>query len=374
MHPSAISLLAFLALTSAKDASELFRVLLRSKHSPKVHPVPPRYLAPDHHCPEIPLIDSGILETEINVGSPPQTVKVIIDTVEKRCTLPILLSEISSDSLAFTSSGNWRDTFSIGSLKVDQEFQFVEQSPRLGLNVDNTNSPFFDKLVMGRLLGMDLFSFLLTRQSEQLIGELLFGDVENSPTKAILRHSPIAIDELGWSLNVVDVRIDREYCGYVGRVVIDTSTPFTILPRRIFTNLVNRLGLDVVLDGDILLALPDSCEKLKSLPTLYFSIETDEFIWDAEHYVIPTEDGKCLLAMAGYDAKVNDEEVWVFGTSFFIDRVAVFDYATKHIGLTDYQPDSAVDGQIEEQLFKSSDGYIVGEDLDASQFVAKTDL
>jgi hypothetical protein len=223
---------------------------------------------------------------------------------------------------------------------VEQEFQFYdEEVGRLGLNVDQTGLALFNNIVNKRMLGMQIFSTLLTRVNGQLMGELRIGELERSLRGAQLRYNQVLLDELGWSLRVFDVRMGQEYLGYKGRVVIDTMTPYVVVPVVIFTAIAQLLKMPIILDKDVYMTKPVHCKGLRKLPPLHFAIETDEFVWDSAHYILSTDDGQCRLALAGFDTQVDGMPVWIFGTSFFVDRATVFDLQTGHIGLTDYEAD-----------------------------------
>lgn len=339
-----------LSLTSAKNPSEYFALSLASRPVGSVEVVPPRYLnnSKSKAAVIVKLKDSGILQAEVNVGNPPRTVKLVFDTADRQTTIPQSVFEtFHSESLTMTFLGKWRDDLELGKLRFEQEFSLVdekeeeERGGHLGFNIDDTNTPLFNNILSKSMLGMSVFSFLLTRTSKQekLIGELLIGDVERSLKNATIRFNPIPMDELGWALRVFDLRVDDEYLGYKGRAVIDTTTPFVILPKVYFNQIAKLLDIPVEESENLMLSKPLECKRLRNLPPLYFAIETDEFLWDAPRYTLALDDDNCILAIAGFDAERYGESVWIFGTSFFIDRVTVFDYGMQHIGLTDYEPD-----------------------------------
>lgn len=327
---------------------------LRSRDMP-VEVIPSRYLT-EGTPPMVMLEDSGILETQISVGKPSRGVPMLLDIAGKECDIPtIVTAQGDSMNLMITYRGTWRDEFLIGDLAVMQEFKYTDEPiGKLGLNVDNTNGPLFNNIVTEGLLGMQVFSCLLTRYHGVTVGELRIGELEKSLKGAQLRYNPVMLDELGWSLRIFDMRIGSEYLGYKGRAVVDFMTPFVILPRVIFTALAQLLGQNIVEENKVLLTKPISCKKLQKLPPIHFSIETDEYVWDAVHYTLKTKDDRCMLALAGHDTHKDGMPIWVFGTTFFLDRATVFDLEMAHIGLTDYEAE--YNRPKEEFLMKEKEG------------------
>lgn len=319
------------------------------------------------------LPDSGVPESLMRFGSPAQGLFMLIDSVESNTLIPSeFVEQYQSTTLQFTSEGAWQDIFQVGELKVEQVFHFSGDEGILGLSVvEGDEQPFVDNVIARRLLGMSLVSLHLRRASNgHLSGELLVGQIPQHPRNALLRYSPVAPgeDSLGgsWRLKINDLRVDGEALNTKGLAIIDTTTPFVILPVKVFRDIIKQLQVPIRESQGILISRPQACSVLRELPPIYLSIETDEFLWDAAHYIIPADDyGQCLLAMVGFDGERRrtgegegereEGPQWVLGTSFLLDRVVVFDRAMMHVGLTDYEPDDEIERILKESAEQGSE-------------------
>lgn len=348
-----------------EQASDYHQVVVNSKTQKQIPIIPKRY---HPQSPHIDLFDSGILETELQLGaSGSQEIKAMVSVGEKGTSFPAnFLERFQSASLSITSSGRWKDILQLGSLSVPQEFSFVGQEAVLGLNADweDDPSPFCVNIISRRMLSMSLFSLYLHKEEERVRGELVMGEILPSKAGAPLRYNPvISTSEGGWALKLVDLRVDGEYlgAGLAGGIIRpDTTTPFVIMPQKAFKAISKLLQIPFREVKDVLLSRPQDCAVLReNLPALSLAIATDEFLWDAQRYTLAQDDGQCLLAFAGYDIKDDEQrDIWILGSSFFFDRVAVFDYEVQHIGLTDYEPDA----QIAEALRSAYDAEAEAED------------
>lgn len=362
------SAVAFIPIKADTDGQPHYRVNVHSRPG-RLEMIPARYLSKDlaKTTQWINLPDSGVLESLMYFGSPQQAIMMLIDSAEDNTMIPgEFVEQYQSATLQITSDGVWQDMIKVGDLTVEQSFYFSGAEAKLGLSVAAGNDEsFVNNVIARRMLGMSIVSFYLTRQTkDRLSGEMMVGQLSKHPKNALIRYNPTTMGEeaLGgsWRLKINGIRVDGETVPGSGIAVIDTTTPFAILPVKVFTGIIEQLQVPIKESQGIMFSRPQACLMLAELPPIYIAIATDEFVWDASRYIIPADEhGQCILAMVGFDLPQSQgEPLWVLGTNFLLDRVVVFDQAMMHVGLTDYEPDSDLDKAMHEQNHVLEDEHI----------------
>lgn len=351
----ATTLLYLFGVTGADDEGNILLIELRASSGPATV-IPPRYAkqqAKPFLGPQINLLDSGALHAvSVEVGSPSVSVSPLVDPMSRDLRLPRhMLSNYKSASLRLTPEGLWQDRLQLDWLQIDSMVYFGRQGDNdaaadqtvMGLGLEDEEGPsVFETIVEAEKLDMPLYCITIERSNStgQLQGHLLLGGMKLNAQGAIIRYNPIPSDFAGWGVRLNEIRVGEGFPhGMAGSIaVLDTTTAFTILPPRLFEKVSSQLGVAYEEREGVLMSRPMACSRLSKLPTLHFAIATDEYIWSAQRYAVALDQSGdlCMLAMAGYDAILDGRSVVVLGSAWLQDRSVIFDKATRHIGLSDY--------------------------------------
>lgn len=324
--------------------------------------IPPRYATQRSRSasfgPRVKLLDSGALyATSVEMGSPPVSLSPLVDTMGRELRLPPhMLSIYNSSSLRLMPEGLWQDLIQLDWLQIESQVRFGLQDDDdaadqavMGLGLEDEEGPsVFETIVEAERLDMPLYCITVERRNTtgQLRGHLLIGGMELNAQGAVIRYNPIPAKFAGWGVRLNEIRVGEGFpLATAGSIaVLDTTTAFTILPPRLFERVLSQLNVPYEEREGVLMSRPMACSRLTKLPVLHFAIETDEYLWSAQRYAVALdrEGDSCMLAMAGYDAILDGRSVVVLGTAWFQDRSVIFDKATRHIGISDYDADDQV--------------------------------
>ncbi|KAI6047150.1 Asp-domain-containing protein [Pisolithus marmoratus] len=305
--------------------------------------------------------------TEIKLGSPPQTFKVILDTgssnlwvPSSKCTSIACFLHAKYDSRASKThkangsefsiqygSGSMegfvsQDTLTIGDLTVrHQDFAEATREPGLAfafgkfdgilglgydtISVNHIIPPFYNMLDQG-LLDEPVFSFRIG-SSEEDGGEAVFGGVDESAYRGRIRYAPVR-RKAYWEveLNKVafgDEELELDNTG----AAIDTGTSLIALPTDIAEMLNTQIGATRSWNGQYQI----DCSKVPSLPDLVFYLDGKPYPLKGSDYILNLQ-GTCISSFTGLDINLPDGALWVIGDVFLRRYYTVYDLGRDAVG------------------------------------------
>jgi len=311
--------------------------------------------------------------TEIGLGTPPQSFKVILDTgssnlwvPSKSCTSIACFLHAkydSNESSTYKKNGTEfkiqygsgsmegfvsNDVLSIGDLTIKkQDFAEATQEPGLafafgkfdgilglGYNTISVNGivpPFYQMVDQG-LLDEPIFSFYLG-SSEDEGGVATFGGVDDSHYTGKITYAPVRRKGY-WEteLNAVafgDQELELEKTG----AAIDTGTSLIALPTDVAELLNSQLGAKKSWNGQYTI----DCSKVSSLPDLTFTIDGKKYPLTGEDYILNVQ-GSCISSFQGLDIPAPLGPIYVIGDVFLRKYYTVYDLGKNAVGFAKSKP------------------------------------
>ncbi|KAJ5293889.1 hypothetical protein PENANT_c002G09320 [Penicillium antarcticum] len=308
--------------------------------------------------------------SEIQIGTPPQTFKVVLDTGSSNLWVPssscnsiacyLHTKYDSSSSSTYEKNGTEfeirygsgslsgfvsRDTLQIGDLKVKgQDFAEATSEPGLafafgrfdgilGLGYDtisvNKMVPPFYNMLNQKLLDEPVFAFYLgDANKEGDNSEATFGGVDESHytgemTKIPLRRKAYWEVELN-AIALGDNVAELEDTG----VILDTGTSLIALPSTMAELLNKEIGATKGFTGQYSV----ECEKRDSLPDLTFTLSGHNFTIGPYDYVLEVQ-GSCISSFMGMDFPEPVGPLAILGDSFLRRWYSVYDLGNSAVGL-----------------------------------------
>ncbi|KAF9453070.1 endopeptidase [Macrolepiota fuliginosa MF-IS2] len=308
--------------------------------------------------------------TEIGLGNPPQTFKVILDTGSSNLWVPsVKCTSIacflhakydSSQSSTYKANGSdfeiqygsgsmkgfvSNDVLTIGDLNIrGQDFAEATQEPGLafafgkfdgilGLGYDtisvNHIVPPFYSMVNNGLLDEPVFSFRLG-SSEDDGGEAIFGGVDNSAYNGKIHYVPIR-QKAYWEVELQKVGFGDEILELENTgAAIDTGTSLIALPTDMAEMLNTQIGAKKSWNGQYTV----DCAKLPTLPDLTFWFGGRPFPLKASDYILEVQ-GTCISAFTGLDINLPWGSLWIIGDVFLRRYFTVYDLGRNAVGFAD---------------------------------------
>ncbi|GLB33847.1 putative peptidase A1 family protein [Lyophyllum shimeji] len=290
--------------------------------------------------------------SEITLGTPPQTFKVILDTGSSnlwvpsvKCTSIACFLHSKYDSTASSTykkngtsfsiqygSGSMegfvsRDLLHIGDLAVeDQLFAEALKEPGLAfafgrfdgilglaydtISVNHITPPFYNMINQG-LLDEPVFSFRVG-SSEDDGGEAVFGGIDSSAYTGKITYVPVR-RKAYWEVELEKVsfgddEVELENTG----AAIDTGTSLIALPTDLAEMLNTQIGAKKSWNGQYQV----DCAKVPSLPDLSFYFGGKAYPLKGSDYVLEVQ-GTCISAFTGMDINLpGGGSLWIVGDVF----------------------------------------------------------
>ncbi|KIM90839.1 hypothetical protein PILCRDRAFT_811328 [Piloderma croceum F 1598] len=308
--------------------------------------------------------------TEIELGTPPQIFKVILDTGSSnlwvpstQCTSIACFLHSKYDSGASSSykangsefaiqygSGSMegfvsQDTLTIGDLTIKgQDFAEATKEPGLAfafgkfdgilglgydtISVNHITPPFYSMINKG-LLDAPVFSFRLGA-SEQDGGEAIFGGIDDSAYTGKISYAPVR-RKAYWeveleSVSFGDDTLELENTG----AAIDTGTSLIVLPTDIAEMLNSQIGATKSWNGQYEV----DCAKVPSLPELSFVFSGKSYPLKGTDYILEVQ-GTCISAFMGMDINLPGGDLWIIGDVFLRRYFTVYDLGRNAVGFAD---------------------------------------
>jgi len=300
--------------------------------------------------------------SDITLGSPPQSFKVVLDTGSSNLWVPsqscgsiacyLHTKYDSSESSTYKKNGSSfeihygsgsvkglisQDTLSIGDLTVKgQDFGEATEEPGLafafgrfdgilGLGFDTISvnkivPPFYNMIEQG-LLDEKLFAFYLgDANTEGDESEATFGGIDNSRFTGELIYLPLRrkayweVDLDSISFGDASAKLDNT------GVILDTGTSLIALPSTLAELLNKEMGAKKGYNGQYSV----ECDKRDSLPDVTFKLGGYDFKIGPYDYILEMQ-GSCISTFMGMDFPEPVGPLAILGDAFLRRWYSVYD-------------------------------------------------
>jgi len=305
--------------------------------------------------------------TEISLGTPAQTFKVILDTgssnlwvPSKQCTSIACFLHTKYDSSASQThkangttfeiqygSGSMEgfvsnDNLIIGDLTLEgQDFAEATKEPGLAfafgkfdgilglaydtISVNHIVPPFYSMVHQG-LLDSPVFSFRVG-SSEEDGGEAIFGGIDDTAYTGKITYVPVR-RKAYWEVELEKVtfgddELDLENTG----AAIDTGTSLIVCPTDVAEMLNTAIGAKKSWNGQYTV----ECDTVPALPDLSFTFDGKAYPLAAKDYILEVQ-GTCMSAFTGMDINLPGGSLWIIGDVFLRKYYTVYDLGNDAVG------------------------------------------
>jgi len=306
--------------------------------------------------------------SEITIGTPPQTFKVILDTGSSNLWVPsqkcgsiacyLHTKYDSSSSSTYKANGSSfeiaygsgsmkgfvsKDTLTIGDLVIPNTlfaeateepglaFAFGRFDGILGLGYDtiavNGIVPPFYEMIHSKLLDEPKFAFYLGDAADK-DSEVTFGGVNTDHFEGKITNIPLR-RKAYWevdldSISFGDAKAELENTG----VILDTGTSLIVLPSTLAELLNKEMGAKKGYNGQYTV----ECDKRASLPDLTFELSGYNFSITAYDYVLEVQ-GSCISTFTAMDIPEPTGPLAILGDAFLRRWYSVYDLGNNSVGL-----------------------------------------
>lgn len=307
--------------------------------------------------------------SEISIGTPPQTFKVVLDTGSSNLWVPstecgsiacyLHTKYDSSASSTYKANGTnfaiqygsgslsgfmSQDVLRIGDITIKgQDFAEATNEPGLafafgrfdgilGLGYDtiavNKAVPPFYKMVEQKLIDEPVFAFYLADEAGQ--SEVTFGGVDQSKFKGKLTTLPLrrkAYWEADWdALSYGSETADLDGHG----IIFDTGTSLIAIPSQLAEMLNAKIGAKKGYNGQYTI----DCAKKASLADVTFAVAGHNFTLGPEDYILDVS-GSCLSSFMGMDFPAPTGPLAILGDAFLRKYYSVYDLGKNQIAIAE---------------------------------------
>lgn len=305
--------------------------------------------------------------SEIQLGTPPQTFKVVLDTGSSNLWVPssqcssiacfLHTKYESSQSSTYKANGTSfeirygsgsmkgfvsQDILSIGDLTIKgQDFAEATEEPGLafafgrfdgilGLGYDtisvNKIVPPFYQMVNQKLLDEPVFAFYIAPTEEQ--SEVVFGGIDKSHYTGDITWVPLrrkAYWEVEFdAITFGDQTNELDSWG----AILDTGTSLITLPSDYAELLNAQIGAKKSWNGQYTL----ECDKVAGLPDLTFQLGGTNFTITATDYTLNVQ-GSCISAITPLDMPPPVGPLAILGDAFLRKYYNIYDLGKNRVGL-----------------------------------------
>ncbi|EDN97293.1 hypothetical protein SS1G_11818 [Sclerotinia sclerotiorum 1980 UF-70] len=322
----------------------------------------------DHTVPVSNFLNAQYF-SEITIGTPPQTFKVVLDTGSSNLWVPssecgsiacyLHTKYDSSSSSTYEKNGTSfeirygsgslsgftsRDVMSIGDLEIkDQVFAEATEEPGLafafgrfdgilGLGYDTISvnqivPPFYNMINQG-LLDEPVFAFYLgDSKDEGDESEAIFGGVNKDHYEGKITEIPLR-RKAYWEVDLDaisfgDAKADLDNTG----VILDTGTSLIAVPSTLAELLNKEIGAKKGWNGQYSV----DCAKRDSLPDLTFTLSGNDFAITPYDYILEVQDS-CISTIMGMDFPEPVGPLAILGDAFLRRYYSVYDLGKNTVG------------------------------------------
>ncbi|KAJ2228115.1 aspartic proteinase precursor [Coemansia sp. RSA 1722] len=306
---------------------------------------------------------------EIDIGTPPQTFKVVFDTGSSNLWVPSQeCSSIAcffhakydhSQSSSYKANGTdfairygsgslegymSRDTLNVGGIEVEaQDFAEATKEPGLtfafgrfdgifGLGYDtisvlHTVPPFYHMVSRG-LIDKPMFSFYLSDTNKgDGEGEMVLGGYNDQHFEGELQWANVRRKGY-WEVDLEKVKFgDDEIMMENTGAAIDTGSSLLVLPTTLSDLINKQIGAKKNFAGQYVV----DCASVASLPPFTMQFGGKEYALDAEDYVLNVQ-GQCISGFMGMDIPEPLGPIWIIGDVFLRKFYSVYDLGKNRVG------------------------------------------
>jgi saccharopepsin len=307
--------------------------------------------------------------SEITIGTPPQTFKVVLDTGSSNLWVPsqqcgsiacyLHTKYDSSSSSTYKKNGTAfeirygsgslsgfvsEDVMTIGDLKIKNQifaeateepglaFAFGRFDGILGLGYDTISvnkipPPFYNMVEQG-LLDEPVFAFYLGDTNNGEESEVIFGGIDESHYTGKLTTIPLR-RKAYWevdldAITLGDATAELDNTG----VILDTGTSLIALPSTLAELLNKEIGAKKGYNGQYSI----ECEKRDSLPDLSFRLSGHDFVITPFDYILEVQ-GSCISSFMGMDFPEPVGPLAILGDAFLRKWYSVYDLGKNTVAL-----------------------------------------
>ncbi|KAL4785707.1 aspartic peptidase domain-containing protein [Aspergillus varians] len=308
--------------------------------------------------------------SEIQLGSPPQTFKVVLDTGSSNLWVPS--SECgsiacylhqkfdSSSSSTYKKNGSEfaikygsgslsgfvsQDNLQIGDLKIKgQDFAEATNEPGLafafgrfdgilGLGFDTISvnkivPPFYNLIDQG-LIDEPVFAFYLgDANTEGDSSVATFGGIDEDHYEGELIKIPLR-RKAYWEVDLDAIALGDQVAELENTgVILDTGTSLIALPSNLAEMINSEIGAKKGFTGQYSV----ECDKRDSLPDLTFTLTGHNFTIGPYDYTLEVQ-GSCISAFMGMDFPEPVGPLAILGDAFLRQWYSVYDLGNSAVGL-----------------------------------------
>lgn len=309
--------------------------------------------------------------SEITIGTPPQTFKVVLDTGSSNLWVPssecgsiacyLHTKYDSSSSSTYKKNGTSfeirygsgslsgfvsEDTMTIGDLKIKNQifaeateepglaFAFGRFDGILGLGFDTISvnkipPPFYNMIDQG-LLDEPVFAFYLgdTNNGESDESEVIFGGINKDHYTGKITEIPLR-RKAYWEVDLDaitfgDSTAELDNTG----VILDTGTSLIALPSTLAELLNKEMGAKKGYNGQYTV----ECDKRDSLPDMSFTLSGYNFTITPYDYILEVQ-GSCISSFMGMDFPEPVGPLAILGDAFLRKWYSIYDLGKGTVGL-----------------------------------------
>lgn len=305
--------------------------------------------------------------SEITIGTPPQSFKVVLDTGSSNLWVPstecgsiacYLHSKYdSSASSTYKKNGTSfeirygsgslsgfvsQDTMTIGDITVQKQdfaeatnepglaFAFGRFDGILGLGYDSISVngivPPFYKMIEQKLVDEPVFAFYLGDTEDE--SEVVFGGVDSDRYEGKITTIPLR-RKAYWEVDLDAIALgddsaDLENTG----VILDTGTSLIALPSELAEMINAQIGAKKGYNGQYSI----DCNKRDSLPDVTFTLSGHEFSIGPHDYILEVS-GSCISSFFGMDIPAPAGPLAILGDAFLRRYYSIYDVGSNTVGL-----------------------------------------
>jgi len=307
--------------------------------------------------------------TEITLGTPPQSFKVILDTGSSNLWVPstqctsiacfLHAKYDSGESTSYAANGTEfsihygsgsmegfvsNDVLNIGDLCIrHQDFAEATKEPGLAfafgrfdgilglafdtISVNRIVPPFYNMIDQG-LLDKPLFSFRIGSDPDG--GEAVFGGIDEGAYKGKIEYVPVRRHAY-WEVELEKITFGGETLEVDNTgAAIDTGTSLIVVPTDVAEMLNTQIGAKKSWSGQYTL----DCSKVPTLPVLSFHFGGKAYPLKGSDYILQVQ-GTCISAFTGMDINLPWGSLWIVGDVFLRRYFTVYDLEKKAVGFAE---------------------------------------
>ncbi|RSL48797.1 hypothetical protein CEP54_012718 [Fusarium duplospermum] len=303
--------------------------------------------------------------SEITIGNPPQSFKVVLDTGSSNLWVPsqecgsiacYLHSKYdSSASSTYKKNGSEfeihygsgslsgfisNDDVQIGDLKIQgQDFAEATKEPGLAFafgRFDGILGLAYDTISVNHI---PVFAFYLADQEGE--SEVVFGGVDKSHYEGDIEYIPLR-RKAYWEVDLDAIALGDEVAEQENTgAILDTGTSLNVLPSALAELLNKEIGAKKGYNGQYTV----DCDKRSVLPDITFTLAGSNYSLPATDYILEVS-GSCISTFQGMDFPEPVGPLVILGDAFLRRYYSVYDLGKNAVGLarsnTNERPVSAI--------------------------------